>query len=73
MAEAVVPVFSDAPGGRAVGCAETISFVFACGALVGLWDARSPSFRACRSSFCETIATLSAGFGAGLTNSSSSA
>lgn len=73
MAEAVVPVFSDAPGGRAAGCAETVGLVFACGALADLWDARSPGLGVCRSSFCETVATLSVGFGADLTRSSSSA
>lgn len=67
MAEAVAPVFSDAPGGRAAG------LVSASGALADLWDARSPGFGVCRSSACETVATLSVGFGVGLTRSSSPA
>lgn len=42
MAEAVVPVFSDAPLGLTGSCAGKIAFVFACGVLVDLWDAGSP-------------------------------
>lgn len=62
MTEGVVPVSSDAPRGRAAGCAESMGLVFVC-----------EVFGVCRSSFCETVATLSVGFGAGLTRSSSPA